>query len=150
MSDAQMEEVPSISSERNDSAKPCISAPPETLSQEAPGRPDWQKPRKPWDTAYRSGEEIVETQNGAMQTQSKWRPGVLPSDIGAFNFATMGDGTRRAASAAERWKADYLAGPCVDLVFLPTFASDLHPVDVWWSSEIPAISPELAPSSKNI
>lgn len=53
----------------------------------------------------------------------------------------MEDGAKRAIAIGENGTADYMTEPLYDLERLPTSVPELRAADVWWSTEIPAVTP---------
>ena len=130
-----------------DTVKPGITFAPETTSKDKPAQPTRAKPAKPWDTLYRAGEPNLDTDAVG---ETRWPPQHLHPELMKFNISSLEDGMRRIVSTNDEWKLDYLADPCVDLASHRPNIVPLHPADVWWSSEIPAMSADLNPFVKRV
>ena len=142
-SDLRLDPVPDLAVS-TDAAKPGITFSPDTSFDEATARPAWTKPIKPWGTAYRDG-ELAQEEEEDINDETMWPSESLPPGISTFNFTTMDAGMRRIISVGDDWEADYLADPCVDLELYQPCAPNIHPVDDWWSSDVPEISADLIP-----
>ena len=116
----------------------------DTLGGEKPRYPKWTFPNKPCDAVYRAGDGGVDSTD-KIDAKPQWAAGVPPPDMQEFNFTQMEDGTRKLAAVDEAWKASYVHDPFFEMEMLPKYESELHVVDAWWTSEMPSVSPGVAP-----